>query len=326
MSYVTCSHQHTFARHGNTHTPDAIDSACPRCHEGQPNHPALLATANDAIRYLTDELFYDDGMLYDLLSVIWRTNAHVVAQLRFEFERQAQMTRQGAVLSYLAQALRNDSMEVAGDEFDHLGVQPQIVVVVTLAFIGFQPTFVIGVNGHPNAFNAAKVFVDSLPQDIYGLPCIHVVEPNMHTSAQHRLGYGVSPWSWHGEQKVLGAIKEYGAEARLSTTCIGIAHRGGPCSPKTAGIGSQGCFHYLERKYDKDEKVLQQSGGLVPATVTVSAYWYALPEHANNISYYYLASIVQEQLRSYYDHAALGRIVQAYPQLDQVAGHIARYL
>lgn len=326
MAYVTCSHQHTFALHGNTHTQDGIDSACPRCHEGQPNYPALLAAANDAIRYLTDELFYDDGVLYHLLSVVWRTNAHVVAQLRWEFERQPEATRQGIVLSYLAQALRNDGMEVGGDDFAHHGVQPEIVVVVTLAFIDFQPMFVIGVNGHPNTYEAAASFLDSLPADICGLPCIYLLEPNLHPSAQHRLGYGVSPWSWHGEQKVLGTIKEYGAEARLSTTCIGIAHRSGPCSPNTAGVGSQGCFHYLQRKYDKDEKVFQQSGGQTPATVTVAAYWYALPEHANNISYYYLGAIAQAQVRTDYHYAVLRRIVQAHPQLDPVAGLIARYL
>ncbi|WP_353398264.1 hypothetical protein [Duganella hordei] len=326
MGFVTCSATHRFARRGNVHLQRDIDAACPECHK----HDTLrwLDLFNDefvATTTCTDDLFEEGGQLNHLYRAVVRTSAHEAGALQWEFERRVNVpSRQGMVLSYLAQALRNDGMEAAQDDYEHLGVRPEAVVVVTLAIQDGQPLFFIGVNGHDNTYQAAESFCNAMPADICDVPCIHVFERDPHANVGVRLGYDVSGWSWHGEQKVLRTIKEdHGLMARLSTTCIGIAHRSGPCTPHTAGHGSQGCFSYLDRKYGKDEKRFQMVGHHATATCTVAAYWYALPDQANNVSYRRMQEIVAQQLR---DREGAVRQIQHQPQLRAVSGIIGSYL
>lgn len=324
MGIVTCSAAHRFARRGNLHNQQDIDAACPECHK----HDTLrwLNLFNDefvATTTCTDDLFEDGGQLNHLYRVVAQTAAHEAGSIHWQFERRADTpSRQGMVLSYLAQALRNDGMDVAEDDYADLGVRPEAVVVVTLAIHDGHPLFFIGVNGHDNTYQAAASFCDSMPTEMFGVPCIHVFERDPHANVGVRLDYDVSGWSWHGEQKVLRTIKvDFGPMARLSTTCIGIAHRSGPCKPSTAGIGSQGCFSYLDRKYGEDEKRFQMVGQHATATRTVAAYWYALPDQVNNVSYLRVSGIVEQQFRE-----AAVRQIQQEPGLGAVSGIIGSYL
>jgi hypothetical protein len=202
MGFVTCSATHRFARRGNVHLQRDIDAACPECHK----HDTLrwLDLFNDefvATTTCTDDLFEEGGQLNHLYRAVVRTSAHEAGALQWEFERRVNVpSRQGMVLSYLAQALRNDGMDVAQDDYEHLGVRPEVVVVVTLAIQDGQPLFFIGVNGHDNTYQAAESFCSAMPADLCGVPCIHVFERDPHAHVGVRLGYDVSGWSWHGEQ------------------------------------------------------------------------------------------------------------------------------
>jgi hypothetical protein len=59
------------------------------------------------------------------------------------------------------------------------------------------------------------------------------------------------------------------------------------------------------------------------ATCTVAAYWYALPDQANNVSYRRMQEIVAQQLR---DREGAVRQIQHQPQLRAVSGIIGSYL
>lgn len=275
VSVVTCSQQHQYALAGINHAQQAIDDQCPDCHAGDPLlFLDLLNTSFLAYTRCVDELFENGGRLQPLYAYISGLNAHNLAELQYAFERRPAPSRQGTVLAFLSQALLNEGLAAGADDIRDAGYTPNLVVVIGLAMVTGTPTFFIGVNGHDNIYDAAEAFTNAMPNTIFGIPCVHVFEKDPHESALDRLPPSVSSWSWHGEQKVLKTIKEWGIDPRLSTTCLGIGHRLGPCSPGTTTNGSHGCYHYLERKYQRDEARLQIGGN---ATVTVSAYWYAHP-------------------------------------------------
>jgi hypothetical protein len=250
--------------------PDEIAGRCSEC------------TKNDALRYLdnldqeirgsrvvTSELFEDTGALATLYNSVEGTQLHQSALLRWAFE--AERSRQGKVLAYLAQAIRNDSATLVRNTIKH---ELNVVVAVTLIMVDGQPRFVVGVNGHEAERSSIDFIRACIPDRIAGVEVDTVTEMEVHPGAMTRLAHitQVTGWNWHAEQKVLRYIKNtYGLMARTTATTMGIAHVSGPCTPDSAGEGTNYCFHYLNTKFEKDEGQVRIGGN---ATTGVAAYWY----------------------------------------------------
>lgn len=291
MGYHRCHAGHIYAIETipcGRPSAEEIDEWCPDCHNDDAllyielSHAAFVATT-----FCTDELFEDGGLLHAAYQQIYSLRLDEKADLRWEFERRAEggPSRQGIVLAYIAQVLLNMGLR-ACEKFDDGTSKHAFVVVVGLAFFDYTPYFFIGVNGHDSIAYLSEHFLNALPKTIYGISCVFVVddiEPQPEAIAKRltEVPQGVSAWSWHGEQKVLKRIKNLGIEARRTATCLGIAHRAGPCHKDTAGDGTNHCYFYLREKFEKDERRISVGGD---ALVTVSAYWYAWPENTHHIT------------------------------------------
>ena len=276
MPWYQCPQGHWFPARELQLSPQQIARRCSNCHRDD----ALLFLDNLALefegaRLVTNELFYDGQPLYNLYQRVLATGLAQSAQLQCRFERLPPPTRQGLVLAFVAQAIRNHCTRFVYDAFDH---EPNIVVVATLICNDQgAPCFVIGLNGNAAEHPYLEHFESEVPERIHGIPCVVVAEaidPPQKTIDKRLSDLGdVSAWSWHGEQKVLRWIKTArGITSRLTATCMGIAHCHGPCVEETAGAGTNYCYLYLNTKFDKDQAQIA-IGGI--ASRTVSAYWYA---------------------------------------------------
>ena len=226
---------------------------------------------------LVPELFMDGGRLSYLYGIIAGTGLHQSAQLQRAFHTSQFLSREGIVLTYIAQAIHN-----AIQEFVLHDAKP-VVVVATIAVTYQGPVFVVGLNGHDNVTNEIPAMRQQVPNDIMGVPVVVIADQlPPHQGAIHKRVGDVSAWSWHGEQKVLRYIKqELGPNVRSSVVSIGIAHIRGPCHEGTAGKGTNYCYLYLSTKHEKDLEQVVSRGYTVRS---VEACWYANAEAASGPS------------------------------------------
>lgn len=270
MPLNTCTTCHRVFPSADVLAPDTTAGRCSEC--TRDDALTFLDNLDQEIkgsRVVTSELFEDTGALATLYNAVEGTQLHRSAQLRWQFE--PERTRQGKVLAYLAQGIRNDAVTLMRSTTGH---EPNVVVAVTLIIVDGQPRFVVGVNGHEAERPAIEFIRACIPDRIAGVAVDTVIEMEVHPGALSRLGHitQVTGWNWHAEQKVLRYIKNtYGLMARTTATTMGIAHVSGPCTPESAGEGTNYCFHYLSTKFEKDNDQVRIGG---TATHGVAAYWY----------------------------------------------------
>lgn len=186
----------------------------------------------------------------------------------------------GVRLAYLAQAIRNDiDWKISG------GKGVEVIVVVAEVFDRDNWRFVVGINANDVLYDTKDACEECVPLQICGFPVdvvsdnpelwedLKEIEQKRECERGQPLPESTTVWSWHSEQKVIRHVKNnFGIEGRATLEALGVSHVRGPCSPHTAGTGTNYCEEYLFRKH---LKATSHRG--IPQ-FNVATYWY--PKHS----------------------------------------------
>jgi len=201
--------------------------------------------------------------------------------LRSEFLISHDVDWKGELLAYVAQMIRSNIE--AGVPQPSYSNQLQVVVAAALILDQAAYKFVIGLNANNEFLSLGEEILKRVPKKIGGFEVLTVIE-DLHQmdclenalrakfksreKKEKPLPPDTTVWSWHAEQKVMTFIKAVFPGARQTVHALGIAHVLGPCTPDTAGKGTNYCGEYLHRKHVKCQR------GGDPA-LNVAAYWYS---------------------------------------------------